>query len=657
MNRLVRRFELYLRNGCTRREGFLNAFLLVLGLVVLVICSVVQMKATKSPVLFPEGGARWIRMDEPTLLSGRHLQRQATAFRKRFELGQPQIGAVLSFRAMKQAWVILDGKLVFEDTPGNPGWNFTRSISLPALEGGRFHELLFLVQSLDSHPAILVYSESLGLHTGLDWEVTTGNRVWVSAMLAEAPHPPEIMASFPSTFSALWKSTPILLPLFLLAAGFTWVRTRKEILVLKASSVRWAVLVAFSAMALNNVGKLPLPLGMDSAGHLEYIRHLANGKGLPLAGQGWQMFQAPLYYLVSAPLFHFAQTFGGEFAQRTLRLVPWFCGIAQVELCYRALRAVNPDKDNLQIVGLLLSALIPMNVYMSQTIGNESLSAAFSSLALVMVLVRTRKGNALATPTFGLLLGLVLGLALLTKTSNFIMALILPSYCLAWGTEGSSKALSHRIRTGMPFLATYAGTLFLVAGWYYLRNCWYLGVPFVGGWDPKNGTPWWQDHGYIPISFLFRFGRVLLYPIYGQTLGFLSGLYSTFWTDGSICSVVHPQFIPPWNFNFLLGGVLLSLTPFTLMVTGAFRTFGERATRLSLTCILAYIAAIFYLHISTLPAYSTLKSTYMLGLLPCFGILGSAGFETLATKPITRSLVAGLIASWAVSTYFGFWIL
>ena len=637
--------------------GLPNAVLIVLGLVALIAMTFVRLRSPNSHVLVPEKGARWIRMDEPTLLSSRHLEQTAAVFRKRIAAQEPVTGASLSFRAMKHATVFLDRVKLHDDSAAGSAWNYIRSIPIPVLEPGRSHELLVVVQSPDSHPALLAYSDGLGIRSGIDWEVSTGNRVWVRAMLADQPHPPAIAAGFPSTFRAFTGSLPFLLPLFLLAAGLAWLAHRGRVAVLPASRVRWIVLAALALMAVNNVGKLPIYLGMDYPGHLEYIRYVADGKGIPYAGQGWQMFQAPLYYLLSAPLFQLFQGVAWDFPERALRVIPLICGITQVELCYRAMRAVHPGKEGLQIIGLLLSAMIPMNLYISQTIGNEPLSAVFSSMALVLVLIRIREGAALMAPRFGLQLGLVLGLALLTKTSNFLVAIVLPAYCLAWGTSAPTIAWRIRARAGVRFLAAYGGILFLVAGWYYLRNWVHLGAPFVGGWDPKHGVPWWQDHSYIPVAFLFNFGSALVHPVYAQTQGFLNGLYSTFWTDGSICSVIHAEYIPPWNFRMLLSGVLLSVAPCALMIAGALRSFHERATRLSVTCVLVFLAAIFWLHLGTIPAYSTLKSTYMLGLLPCFGILGAAGFEALPDRPAARAIAVGLLVVWVATTFCGFWVL
>src|ERR1035438_5169722 len=58
----------------------------------------------------------------------------------------------------------------------------------------------------------------------------------------------------------------------------------------------WAVLFA------NNLKVLPNLLGYDVTGHLPYIRYIQENHALPLASEGWEMFQPPLYYVVCAAI-------------------------------------------------------------------------------------------------------------------------------------------------------------------------------------------------------------------------------------------------------------------------------------------------------------------------------------------------------------------
>lgn len=632
-----------------------NGWLLLLGAVVLALLVVATVRSPVSPVLRNEAGAVWIRQDRPVWLGTWTREWRVAVFRTRVQLDRPARGVDLRFRAMKAATVFVDRVRVFEDPAGTAGWNFFRSVRLPDLASGVSHEILFVVQSADSHPALLAHAPALGLATGTAWEVSTGDRIWTPALRADRPPVPEIAQPFPTTFAALGRAAPVLVPLLVFAAFLAWRRSQRNSPPLRSGQVRWILIALMALLAANNLVKLPLHIGMDNPAHLEYIRHIAEGRGLPLAGMGWQMFQPPLYYLASAPLLLLVERIAPATVEYALRLVPWACGLLQVELCYRALRAVHPHREDLQIVGLLLSALLPVNLYMSQTIGNEPVSALFSSLALVLLLQRLRGGFDLASLRFPLQLGGVVGLALLAKSSNLIPAVLLPAYALAWGLEG--RPWRDRVRSGSRFLAAYSGSVLLVAGWYYARNWWHLGSPFVGGWDPRFGRPWWQDHGYVAWSSLMNFGRALVQPVYAQTAGFLDGVYATFWTDGGIGSVIQAEFVPPWNFTFLLASALLSLIPCAVLFVGAVRGFGTRPVRLAVTTILAFLAAILWLHITAVPTYSTLKGSYLLGLLPCFGILGAAGFEALARRPFAAAVILGLLVCWSGSALAGFWVL
>ena len=48
--------------------------------------------------------------------------------------------------------------------------------------------------------------------------------------------------------------------------------------------------------------KVPYDNGFDVLPHMDYIAFVGE-RALPLATDGWQMFQSPLYYIVSAPLY------------------------------------------------------------------------------------------------------------------------------------------------------------------------------------------------------------------------------------------------------------------------------------------------------------------------------------------------------------------
>ena len=112
-------------------------------------------------------------------------------------------------------------------------------------------------------------------------------------------------------------------------------------------------------MAVNNFWKIPLSVGMDYEGHTNYISYMSAFWRVPLANEGWQMFQPPLFYFLEAVGLHtFSFFFSPETVVRILKLLPLLCGAAQVEICYRTLRYTYPDRHTPQMMGTLLGGLL-----------------------------------------------------------------------------------------------------------------------------------------------------------------------------------------------------------------------------------------------------------------------------------------------------------
>jgi hypothetical protein len=175
---------------------------------------------------------------------------------------------------------------------------------------------------------------------------------WAEAAVADGRGEPSLAREFASAPEALARRLPFHLVVFvglLLAFGRFGLHTRPRF----GEEVRWLTLAGFGVLAVHNLVNLPPRLGFDLTGHLEYIQRLAGGGGLPLPGDGWQMFQAPLYYLLSAGLaIPLEQWLSPDDCVRALRVIPMAAGLAQVELSFRASRAALPGRPDLQAVNL-----------------------------------------------------------------------------------------------------------------------------------------------------------------------------------------------------------------------------------------------------------------------------------------------------------------
>jgi hypothetical protein len=163
------------------------------------------------------------------------------------------------------------------------------------------------------------------------------------------------------------------------------------------------------------------------------------------------------------------------------------------------------------------------------------------------------------------------------------------------------------------------------------------------------------------MSQFFRFGEALVYPFYSSVHGLWDGLYSTFWLDGyDGCAEIAG--IPYWNVGFLMSTVWLSLLPTAALILGAVAALvrpvksAREGQLFAFLCLAAYLLAVVMMMLEV-PSYSTLKGSYLLGILCCLAILGAQGFDLLTRNTIGRGVVYGGMACWAFAVYAGYFII
>jgi len=357
------------------------------------------------------------------------------------------------------------------------------------------------------------------------------------------------------------------------------------------------------------------------------------------------MFQSPLYYVVSAPLYALMEgRVQAGTLLRVLRIVPMLCGLAQVELVRRAARIALPRQPDAQSIALLVGGLMPMNLYISQTLSNEPMSGCLTALAIVMAMRFVRRtqersdGSMAAT-------GAALGLALLAKVSAVVIAPVLALF--AW--------LARRHGAWVRGVAVLFGTCALVCGAYYVRNIVHVGRPFVAGWDPQR-VAWWQDPGYRTPASLYTFGRSVLYPTYAGLDGLWDSLYSSVWCDGFLSGIAMGDYRPPWNYTLVSALALLSVIPTSAILVGLIRATRDKCLAFAALCVGVFVLAVIDLYL-TLPVYSTAKGTYLLGLTPCLAVLAGAGFTQIGGRAWFRSVLFTILACWAAMAYGTFFVI
>jgi hypothetical protein len=615
--------------------------------------------------------ASWIQLDRSRPPIRYITRRHGGVFRLEFDTETVRDRALLEFRAVYWATVKLDGKIIYGELREEGDWRRSRSVDLaPFLLPGS-HTLEILVEATRAPLLLWAHSEDLSIRTGPGWSASPDLRNWRPALIAsDGPKPFDVSREFPHAARALLGRLPYLLPIFLLVVAWnllprdsSWPGLKWSV---KASQLRWLLIFAWLILAINNAIKVPAYIGMDVGLHMDYVRYLVAHRAIPLATQGGEMMQAPLAYMILAPLYAWlSPMLDDDVVVKALRVLPLACGIAQVEICHRAVRTVYPQREDLQAIGTALGGLMPVNLYLSQSVANEPLAGVTGGIVVLLALRTLMHANE-PERTTRLLIGLALGFALLSKVTALLLVPPLLVVLVLVGVERGGS-----LRRSLGGVCEVLAVAALVAGWYYLRNAVLMGSPFRGTWDAEVGMDWWQEPGYRTADQLLRFGEALAFPVFSAVVGLWDGLYSTLWMDGYLSGMATRKSAPPWNFNFMLSGAWLALLPAGALALGVLRSLlrptnveaaqgvdsvnARRSQRFAVACVGLYMLALIGIFVEV-PVYCVAKSSYLVAALPCLAVIGAAGFDWLTRNRALRPLVLGMLVCWAFSAYASYFV-
>ncbi len=241
----------------------------------------------------------------------------------------------------------------------------------------------------------------------------------------------------------------------------------------------------------------PIFEGPDEIEHYRYIRTLVDTRALPdpLAQVRGEYHQAPLYYLLAAPLA--ALLDDGDFPQIDGRLNPYYGAMIHVPgndnkniylhtraeqfpnsnsptaravhvlrliavilstgtviVSERFFRLLWPDRPARRLLALGIVAFWPQFLYLSGLISNDNLLIFLATLSLWLAVRQLRDGP---TRRGAVLLGAVAGAMLITKVSAVFAGIPI----------GLVFALDRR---AWRFVPLAAGATALVAGWWFAAN-------------------------------------------------------------------------------------------------------------------------------------------------------------------------------------------
>ncbi len=230
-------------------------------------------------------------------------------------------------------------------------------------------------------------------------------------------------------------------------------------------------IIAFTLSVVQPLGAVP-----DEVAHVRYIRFLAEERRLPLyvprgGGEaGHQAQQPPLYYTVMALVYCAAAGLQERWRWQILRWATiLLVGYPLLAVSALMMRRLWPRDPTLALASTPTLMLMPLTILYTGHVNPDGLA-----LLLVTAAVFLSIETAVGKPAWGraAVLGAVLGGACLTKMSAFA-ALLLAGY----GYLVAARRMGARAWAAP--VALTAGGCVAVAAWWYARNLWFYGTPFI----------------------------------------------------------------------------------------------------------------------------------------------------------------------------------
>lgn len=251
--------------------------------------------------------------------------------------------------------------------------------------------------------------------------------------------------------------------------------------------------------------KVPRWNAPDEPAHYNYVKHLAEGRGLPvLKAEDWdaeylerlksakfpdslpidsvryESWQPPLYYALSAPVYLATDGLGLSRQVFAMRLVSTLFGVLLLLVTHGVVREVFPRWPWLPLLATSFVALVPMYGAINASINNDSLANLLMSTIVLVLIVTANparrgdddQGGGLAGWLVSkwhrapLVLGVLLGLGLVTKMSIGVAVVLIAVGALWIG----GRPWRDNWRRVVSWLAVVYVTALAIGGWWFIRN-------------------------------------------------------------------------------------------------------------------------------------------------------------------------------------------
>ena len=221
---------------------------------------------------------------------------------------------------------------------------------------------------------------------------------------------------------------------------------------------------------LATTGQFPiLRMGDYDQAYLDQLKASRFPPERSIVGVRYEAHQPPLYYLLAGPVF---LATGGELA--ALRLFSAALGALLVVLTYAIAVTIFPGRPYLALGAAAFVAFLPMHLAIAASVNNDALAEVLLA-AILLLSIRYLKlamlGPRAPSGWDALILGVLLGLALITKVSAYVAAPVLLAALLIAGYEArrQHRAAGYVSRFMFHLILVFLPALLIALPW-YARN-------------------------------------------------------------------------------------------------------------------------------------------------------------------------------------------
>ena len=270
------------------------------------------------------------------------------------------------------------------------------------------------------------------------------------------------------------------------------------------------IVVSYASLGALYSSRVPLWNAPDEPSHFNYVRYLAETRQLPVLQVGdydqsylerlkaerfppglsvdslrYESHQPPLYYALAALVYAPFASHVVEARALALRLFSVTLGALALWMAFGIARILFPKDASLSLGVVALIAFIPMRLAIYSSVNNDVLAELVVSGALLTLMSRWAQPR---PRTHLALLGMIVGLAMLTKVIAYALVLVVP-FGLFLSEVARLRQLPGASRTTLTRSAKTAGLASLavgaiaalISGWWFVRNALVYGWPDIFG--------------------------------------------------------------------------------------------------------------------------------------------------------------------------------